>query len=84
MVGIQLTIFAFACSSAARSGIAILTDAMPKGPIKEPVHTTMSATVVTGNFVKELNREAILSANCLKSSHDTYWCDDFHLAFDEY
>ena len=51
-VGNQLTILALACKSAARSGIAIFTEAMPRGPIIEPRQTTNKAAVATGSLHK--------------------------------
>ncbi|GAC12750.1 hypothetical protein GLIP_0095 [Aliiglaciecola lipolytica E3] len=55
MVGNQLTIFALACKSAAKFGMATLTAAMPNGPINEPKQTTISATVVTGILCKNID-----------------------------
>lgn len=55
MVGNQPTNLAFACKSAARSGMAILTEAIPSGPIKEPRHTTISAIVVAGSGLNKVS-----------------------------
>jgi hypothetical protein len=49
-VGNHDTILALACNSAAKSGIAILTEAMPRGPIMEPRQTIINANLATAGF----------------------------------
>jgi len=51
-VGIHSIILALACKSSARFGIAILTLAIPSGPIIEELQMIISAIAVAGSLNK--------------------------------
>jgi hypothetical protein len=54
-VGNHETILAFACKSAAKLGIAIFTEAIPRGPIMEPRQTIIKANLATAEFSVEFS-----------------------------
>jgi hypothetical protein len=57
-VGSHETILALACKSAAKSGIAMLTEAIPRGPIMEPRQTIINANLATAKFSVEVSDKA--------------------------